>query len=114
MTDVGEFFSDLYAGVFNEKLSRALSDVAAGVIDNHDTGEVTIKLVMKQVGVSNTVNVKHTLTYKKPTLNGDVTEKDVTETPMHVGKGGRLTLFPEEQGQMFDKHGQVNPNEPQS
>lgn len=113
-TDVSEFFSDLDAGVFEQKLSRALSDVAAGVIDNHAEGQVIIKMNLKQIGGSNTVNIKHSLTFKKPTINGDVTEKDITETPMHVGAGGRMTLFPENQEQMFDKHGQISQTDHQS
>lgn len=33
-TDVRELLGDLDAGVFEEKLSRALSDVAAGIVDH--------------------------------------------------------------------------------
>lgn len=113
-TNVSEFISDLYAGVFEKKLSHALSDVAAGVIDNHAKGSIVIKMDLSQVGASNTVKIKHELKYTKPTINGDVTEKDITETPMHVGEGGRMSLFPENQGQIFDKHGHVNQNEAQS
>jgi len=107
-TNTSEFFSDLYAGVFDEKLSQALSDVAAGVIDNHAKGSVTIKFDLTQVGASNTVKIKHELKYTKPTINGDVTERDITETPMYVGTGGKMTLFPEDQSQLFDKRGEAN------
>jgi len=113
-TDVSEFIRDLYAGVFEQKLSQALSDVAAGVVDHHEEGTITIKLKLKQIGLSNTVNIKHELVYKKPTMTGFAGETDNTETPMCVGVGGKITLFPEDQKQMFDARGEINQTERQS
>ena len=42
-TDLPEFINDLDGGVFAEKVSHALSDVAAGVIETDKNGEVTLK-----------------------------------------------------------------------
>jgi hypothetical protein len=50
------------------------------------------------------VSIKHKLTYKRPTPKGSVAEDNTTETPMHVGTRGRLSLFPEDQTDMFGKN----------
>ncbi|MBN8431838.1 hypothetical protein JF535_13350 [Microbulbifer salipaludis] len=109
-TNVEEFITDLDAGVFAEKLSRALSDVAAGVCDNEKKGKVTIDFDIQLLG-SSQVNVQHTLKYTIPRRNGESTEKNVTKTAMHVGKGGRMTFFPENQHQMFTRTGEVEAKE---
>ncbi|MGH1371159.1 MAG: hypothetical protein ACRBBW_03930 [Cellvibrionaceae bacterium] len=106
-TNIQEFFDDLDGGVFGEKLAHILSDVAGAVIDHNKQGEVNIKLQLKRIGNSYQVGINHKLTYVKPTAKGKASEENTTETPMHVGKGGRLTLFPENQGSMFDKTGNV-------
>ena len=106
-TNVTEFIGDLDAGVFEEKLSRALSDVAMGVVTQSKPGKVSITFEMKQIGQSSTVNIAHKLTYSKPTASGKLSEENTTETPMHVNQGGKLTLFPEDQGQLFGKKGEV-------
>jgi len=103
-TNVSTFFADLDAGVFEEKLSRVLSEVAGAVIDHDRQGEVTIKLTLKRIGNSHQVSIKHKLTYKRPTSKGSVVEDNTTETPMHVGTRGRLSLFPEDQTDMFGKN----------
>ena len=110
-TDTNEFISDLDGGVLAEKLSRGISNVAAGVVDYHKEGEITLKLKIKQIGATHQINISHEITTIVPTLNGKVTEKNITETPMHVGKGGRVTLFPENQGQLFTKKGAIETNQ---
>lgn len=107
-TNVTKFIEELDAGVFEEKLSRALSEVAAGVIDHNKPGKVTVTLDLKRIGDSYQVAVDHKLAFVRPTARGKVTEENSTKTPMHVGKQGRLSLFPEDQTQMFDMHGKVN------
>ena len=107
-TDVQELMADLDAGVFSEKLGKALSDVAAAVIDHNKSGQVTITLNLKRIGSSYQVAIGHKLAFTRPTARGKVSEENATETPMHVGEGGKLTLFPEGQGQMFTKTGAVD------
>lgn len=102
-TPVDQFINELYGGVFAEKLSAMLSDVAARVVDHGKAGQIVIKLDLKQMGENHMVNVTHKMSYTQPTKRGKISGEDTTETPMHVGKGGRMTLFPEEQvpaGQM--------------
>src|SRR5690554_680737 len=99
-TDVSTFLADLDGGVFIQKLARALSEVADGVVDNDDKGRIDIQLKQKRIGHSYQVNTSHTLKYTAPTLRRKIPEKDTTETPIHGNTGGRLSIFPENQHQM--------------
>lgn len=109
-TNVEQFLSDLDGGVFSEKLSAVLSNVAAAVIDQQDNrkkGKIVIELELVQIAQSYQVNVTHSLKFVRPTGRGEQAEKYKTSTPMYVGAGGAMTFFPEKQGQMFDKEGGV-------
>jgi len=106
-TDVNEFFTDLDGGVFEQKLSRILTDVAASVVEHGRKGRVTIDLDLSQIGNSTQVMVKHKLKFERPTMRGTAQENEMTQTPMFVGKKG-LTMLPENQGQLFGKAGEVN------
>ena len=107
-TDVIQFIGDLEGGTLEQKLGHILSEVASGVIDHNKSGKVTLDLTIKRIGNSYQVEVAHKLSYKKPTANGDASENNLTATPMYVGSGGKLSLFPEGQDQMFDRTGAVN------
>lgn len=109
-TDVNEFMTDLDGGVFDQKLGKVLSDVAGAVIDHERKGSITIQLDISQSGASQ-VQVMRTLKFTRPTSRGEVTEKDVTGAPMHVGTAGQLTFFPESQGKLLNSSGQVPSNE---
>ncbi len=109
-THIPTFFADLDIGVFEKKLAHALSDVAAGVIDHSHAGKITITLDLKQIGNSQQVMVEHKLAFTRPTSKGKISEEDTTQTPMYVGEKGAMTIFPEGQGQLLDKHGAANPN----
>lgn len=106
-TNVEQFVTDLDGGVFAEKLSNVLSEVAAASIDHGKKGKVTIELTIGRIGTSYQVQVDHVLKYERPTARGDVKERNRTSTPMHVGKGGAMSFFPEDQGAMFTKKGTV-------
>lgn len=105
-TNVREFFSDLDGGVFEQKLSAVLSDVGAAVIEHNANGKIVLTIEMKRIGNSYQLHLDHTLTYTRPTVRGERREKDHTVTLMHFGKTG-ITLFPEDQGQLFGKRGDV-------
>lgn len=101
-TDINAFLEDLNAGTFAQQIGIALSDVAMGVTTTTKrSGRVVIELDVKRIGESNQVNVKHKVKMKRPTLKGMRTEELEGETPMHVGPGGKMTLFPENQADMF-------------
>lgn len=74
-TDVSELITDLDGGVFDRKLSIALSQVAASVVDNNRVGEVNIKLQFKRIPGTTQVHCEHTLKYTRPTLDGKASEK---------------------------------------
>ena len=97
-TSIASLMGDLDGGVFEQKIGRALSDVAAGIISTGKKGHVTIRFDMEQISESSQVAVSHKLTLKKPTRRGMASEEDTTKTPMHVGRGGKLTLMPDTQG----------------
>lgn len=94
-TDVSNFMGDLNAGIFEKQLGAVLSDVASGVVMNSKQGEVTIKLKIKQISDTQQVNISHSIDYKTPTAKGHRTELSEGATPMHVLKGGCISLMPE-------------------
>jgi hypothetical protein len=108
-TDVGEFFSDLDAGVFERQLSVALSKVAAATTDHDKVGEVNIKLTFKKIAGTSQVNCSHELKFTQPTSDGKAGEQLKRATVLHVGKYGRLSLIPDNQTALFDtkQHTQV-------
>lgn len=104
-TNLAEMIGDLNGGVFAQKVERALSDVALGVVTHGDkgkSGKVTLTFDMKRIGESNQVALRHTISYVQPTTRGKKSEDDSTETPLHVGRGGKLTLMPDTQQRLFD------------
>ena len=100
-TDVTTLFNDLDAGIFVERLSAAMRDTALGVVTTGKKGKVTITLDLERIGDSSQVTCKHQVKYAKPTTKGRVLEEATTSTPLHVGRGGVLSLFPESQTDMF-------------
>lgn len=96
-TEFSALLEDLDAGVFNQKVSTALADVALGTVETGKDGKVTITLEIKRIGESNQVQVSHQVKSVRPTKRGRVTEENTTATPLHVGPRGALNLFPESQ-----------------
>ena len=106
-TDVGEFMTDLDGGQFERMLSVALSQVAAGTVDNDGKGEVTLKLSFSNVpGGASQVICAHKLTFVRPTANGKASEEVTRKTVLHVGRAGRMSIVPETQAQMFTRQGE--------
>ena len=111
-TDVVRFLEDLDGGVFLQKIARAISEVAGGVVDHDAKGNLDLKLNFQRIGNSYQVNIAHTLKYTVPTMRGKISEEDTTETPMHVNTGGKVSIFPENQNQLFTRKGE--PKTPQN
>lgn len=104
--NVADVLADLDAGLFLQKVSRQLQDTALGVAEHGRKGKIVLTLELERIGESHQLKVKHTAKYTRPTKRGTVVEDDTTETPMYVGRGGRLTLFPETQGALdFETQG---------
>lgn len=94
-TNLEDFFSELGAGAFKEKLALALSEAALGVVINGmgtKKSKVTIDFTISQIGENDQVIITHKLTKSIPTKRGKKMEENITETPMFVGKGGVLTI----------------------
>jgi hypothetical protein len=106
-TDIGEFITDLDAGLFERKLSAALSMTAAAVVDRDRVGEVSVSFKLKKIPGTCQVHVEHQIKFSRPTEHGKVSEEDTRTTPMHVGKYGKLSLAPENQMSFMDRQGQV-------
>ena len=104
-TDVSEFILDLDGGQFERMLSIALSQVAAGAVDNKKVGKVSLEFEVKPITGTHQVHVTHTLKFTRPTADGKASEEVTRKTALHVGKFGRLTLAPENQMAMFDRSG---------
>lgn len=98
-TKVNEFLEELDGSNFQNKFANIISDVAMSVINQHRPGKVTLTFNVKQLGDSDQVIIDHKIEYKRPTAKGSIGEDDSTQTPMYVNKGGRLTLFPDEEDQ---------------
>lgn len=97
-TDINALLDDLDAGIFRDKVGRALSEVAAGIVATGKQGKVTVTFDMKQIDDARQVSCTHKVSKIEPTKKGKRTEENTTSTPLHVGRGGKLTLFPENQG----------------
>lgn len=99
-TDISVLLGELNGGVFEQQINRALTDVAANVCTHGKAGELTLKFKLKQIGEGSQVNVTHSLKSVVPKARGKITEESATDTPLHVGSGGKLTLFPNHQTRM--------------
>lgn len=104
-TDFPALLGDLNAGVFEQQISSAISDIAANVCTHGKKGELTVKFTLKQIGDSSQVAMTHSLKSVVPMARGRIIEESATDTPLHVGRGGKLSLYPEEQTEMFPKRG---------
>lgn len=102
-TDITTLFNDLDAGIFSARLSAALRDTALGVVTEGKKGKVTITLDLERSGESSQLLMKHQIKYTRPTAKGKAMEEATTSTPLHVGVGGVLSLFPHAQPGLFDK-----------
>lgn len=93
-TDVAEFIGALDGGVFEQKLSVAVSQVAAASMDNDGKGEVLIKLIFERLPGTFQCRVQHQLKFIKPTIDGEAGEKETRATVLWVGQYGRLSVLP--------------------
>jgi hypothetical protein len=106
VSDIGDFISELGAGVFEEKVQQALKDAGYATMAHAAPSEITIKLKISPASKSQ-AKIVHSIVAKIPQLNGEKTEKNTTHTIMYVGEKGKLSIFPENQTDMFTKRGAV-------
>jgi hypothetical protein len=102
-TDTSEFINSLNAGVFADQVGRAISDVAAGVVDHGKKGKVVISLELSRIGESNQVKINHKLDYTAPTKRGSKREDTALDTPMYVTQDGVVLFQTNPTDQLFKK-----------
>jgi len=102
-TDITEFLNSCNSGVFAAQVGRALSDVAAGVIDHGKKGKVVLTFELSQIGESNQVKINHKLDFAQPTKRGTKREDTAVDTPMYVGPNGIELFQNDPTAQLFNK-----------
>ncbi|MCK8575355.1 hypothetical protein [Yersinia ruckeri] len=110
-TNVPDFLGELDAGIFENKFSAALNAAALGVLNNGGKGKVIVEFDLSRMSNSmeeKHVMIAHKLKFTTPTPRGKSSEEDTTETPMYVGKGGKLAIMQEDQGQLFTIKGDTD------
>ncbi|WP_198021989.1 hypothetical protein [Algiphilus aromaticivorans] len=99
-TNIAELIGELNAGIYEQQINSALSDIAAHVCETGKEGQLTLTFKVKQIADSSQVSIEHSLKSVVPKLRGKVTEEHSTQTPLHVGRAGTLTIFPDKQQAM--------------
>lgn len=97
---------ELDAGIFERKVAHALAETARAVVNadsKKQSGKITIELDITRIGEGAQVQMTHKLSYARPTLRGKIQETDTTQTLLYVGKGGKLTVTPDTQLEIFQK-----------
>lgn len=89
------------AGIFVQKIDRAMRDAALGSVVTGKKGKVVVEMTFDRIGESSQVSVKHVLKYTVPKERGKLMEENTTSTPLHVLPGGVLSVAPERQVDMF-------------
>lgn len=107
-TDATKFLGELTGGAFADQIGHALSDVAESVIVTGKKGQVKITIDLEQMGdkESSQVSVKHKLDYTAPERFGARKEDYARKTPMHVNKGGEMSLYANHTAGLFDQTNQ--------
>jgi len=96
-TDIAQLLGELNGGVLEQMINHALSDVAANVCQTGKKGTVILSFTLERIQESSQITLKHGLKTTTPKQRGKIVEEHETATPLHVGRGGTLTLFPNTQ-----------------
>lgn len=100
-TDVTQMIGELNGGQVEQMLNIALSDAALNTLTHDKTSEVSLSIKMSRIGDSNQVSAVATVKYKVPTKRGSRSEDYATDTPLYVGAGGKLSVTPDNQIDIF-------------
>jgi hypothetical protein len=101
-TNFVELLPELNAGVYEGQINRALSEMALHVLEHGKKGELVLKLTMTQIGEGNQVAITHAIKSTIPKKRGRLIEESAIDTPLHVGPGGKLSLFPDVKSRQMD------------
>ena len=93
-TNVNEFIGELNAGILVEQIGIALSAAALATIINGlgKKAKVSLDFTLTQIGENDQVVITTKLSTAMPTKRGKKSEENSADTPMFVGKGGRMTI----------------------
>ncbi len=104
ITDFCDLMPELNGGVLNEMVSRAFAEAANGVTHcdrPKAVAEVTVKFQFRQIGSSMQVEIDHTVSKTIPHYHGKHSDQHTTTTPLFVGTGGKLSINPIKQDDLF-------------
>ncbi|MCC5809906.1 MAG: hypothetical protein JJU06_05985 [Ectothiorhodospiraceae bacterium] len=97
--DFPALLGDLDAGVFLDKVTRAIQEaaIATGVHgDKGKQGSVTLKFDFARHGDSQShMTCVHKITTTKPEPKGKTTTENTTETPLYLNRHGIPSVLPE-------------------
>ena len=111
-TDTVQLLQELDGGTLIQKLDNVISQVAIGTTAfDKRKGEIILKLTTEKIGNGSQMRIAHQLKYTIPRMNGKTIEDNTTETTVYVNEGGKTSLFPENQAQMFNLKGDVKAQE---
>lgn len=104
-----DILQEFNAGIFLAQAEEILKQAALGVI-YHGTkgkkGKVTLTFSMQRSDdpdKTDMVDVEHAWAIEVPTKRGKKSENNMTETPMHVSRDGRLSIISYDQKDAFGK-----------
>lgn len=100
-TDISQMIGELNGGQVEQMLNIALSDAALNTLTHDKKSTVTLKIDLSRIGDSNQVSAVSTVSYKVPTKRGSRSEDYATDTPLYVGAGGKMTVTPDNQIDIF-------------
>lgn len=112
-TDIHELMDSFDGGALGERIARALSETARGVVltgEKKAKGKVTVEFDIVQIGDSQQVQIGHKVTFKRPTPRGTTSETHQTSTPLYVTTRGVLTLLPNSNLDMFPAGSKSQPS----
>lgn len=109
LTNIAELLGDMNGGTVAQVMEIALSDAALGVLaaGKKTKANVSLDIALIRIGESQQVTAVAKLKYKIPTMRGDRSETYAIDTPLYVGRDGKLTVLPENQIDIFTKQTRV-------
>ncbi len=100
-TDITQLIPELNGGQVEQMLNIAISDAALNTLEFDKVSEVSLSIKMSRIGDGNQVGAVCVVKYKVPTKRGSRSEDYATETPLFVAPGGKLSITPDTQIDIF-------------
>lgn len=93
-TPIEDFLPELNGGVLQEKYEMFLSQIALATrqYGGKKKGKLTLEITFEELNDCQ-IKLKHKIQAVTPSMRGHKLEVDTTETPMFVGRGGRMSIM---------------------